>query len=76
MTDHGLSRQKTATPKRRFQFNERPQLFIRMHNETLSVIAVCVCNPDCSPVGINRFFRFRSCRNFLRKTRGSQTLAA
>jgi DNA-binding HxlR family transcriptional regulator len=24
------------------------------HNETLSVVAMCVCNPDCSPVGINR----------------------
>jgi hypothetical protein len=28
--------------------------FIGMHNETLSVVAVCVCNPDRSPVGINR----------------------
>ena len=24
------------------------------HNETLSVVAVRVNNPDCSPVGINR----------------------
>jgi hypothetical protein len=30
------------------------QLFLRAHNETLNVAAVCVCNPDCSPVGINR----------------------
>jgi hypothetical protein len=22
-------------------------------NETPSVVAVCVCNPDCSPAGIN-----------------------
>jgi hypothetical protein len=28
--------------------------FIRSHNETLSVSAMCVCNPDRSPVGINR----------------------
>ena len=38
----------------RFQFNKRSQRFIRMHNETLSVVAMCVSNPDCSPVGINR----------------------
>jgi hypothetical protein len=30
------------------------QIFIGAHNETLSVIAVGVCNPDRSPVGINR----------------------
>jgi hypothetical protein len=24
------------------------------HNVTLSVLAMCVCNPDRSPVGINR----------------------
>jgi hypothetical protein len=30
------------------------QFFIRSHNETLSVIAMRVCNPDRSPVGINR----------------------
>ena len=23
------------------------QLFIGSHNETLSVVAMCVCNPDC-----------------------------
>jgi hypothetical protein len=28
--------------------------FIRTHNETLLVVAMCVCNPDRSPVGINR----------------------
>jgi hypothetical protein len=38
-----------------FKFQKRRQLFIRSHNETLSVVAVCVCNPDCSPVGINRW---------------------
>jgi hypothetical protein len=36
------------------QFQNRGQLFIRTHNETLSVVAVPVCNPDRSPVGINR----------------------
>ncbi len=29
---------------------KRRQLFIRTHNETLSVVAMCVNNPDCSPV--------------------------
>jgi hypothetical protein len=37
-----------------FEFNERGQLFIRAHNETLSVAAMCVCNPDRSLVGIER----------------------
>ena len=37
-----------------FQFDKRRQLFIRAHNETLSVVVMRVCNPDCSPVGINR----------------------
>ncbi len=27
---------------------------IRPHNQTFSVVAMCVCNPDRSPVGINR----------------------
>jgi hypothetical protein len=39
---------------RRFQFDKRSQLFIRTHNETLSVVAMCVCNPDRSPVRMNR----------------------
>jgi hypothetical protein len=38
----------------RFKFNKRGQFFIRVHNETLSVVAVRVRNPDRSPVGINR----------------------
>jgi hypothetical protein len=33
---------------------EMPSNFIRTHNETLSVVAVRVRNPHCSPVGINR----------------------
>ncbi|PYJ11715.1 MAG: hypothetical protein DME93_09265, partial [Verrucomicrobia bacterium] len=32
----------------RFKFNKRAELFIRSHNETLSVVAVRVHNPDCS----------------------------
>jgi hypothetical protein len=37
-----------------FQFQKYCQLFIRTHNETLSVIAMRISNPDRSPVGINR----------------------
>jgi len=33
-----------------FSFYKRGQQFIGAHNETLSVIAVCVRNPDCSSV--------------------------
>jgi hypothetical protein len=29
------------------QFQKRSQLFIRTHNETLSVVAMSVSNPDC-----------------------------
>jgi len=35
-----------------FEFQKRSQLFIRTHNETLSVVAMRVSNPDCSPVRI------------------------
>src|SRR6266550_9125820 len=34
---------------RPFQFNKRSQLFIGAHDETFSVVTVCVNNPDCSP---------------------------
>jgi len=34
---------------RRFEFHKSRQLFIRVHNETLSVVAMRVNNPDCSP---------------------------
>ena len=38
---------------RPFQFQKRRQLFIRAHNETLSIAAMRVSNPDRSPLGIN-----------------------
>jgi hypothetical protein len=38
----------------RFESDKRGQLFIRTHNETRSVVAVSVRNPDRSPLGINR----------------------
>ena len=37
-----------------FKFNECHQLFIRVHNETLSVAAMRVSDPDRLSVGINR----------------------
>jgi hypothetical protein len=49
-----LSRLFAATANRRFDFDKRGQLLISTHNETLSVVAICVRNPDCSPVEINR----------------------
>jgi hypothetical protein len=38
---------------RRFQFKKRRQLFIRSHDETLSVAAMRVSNPDRSPARIH-----------------------
>jgi hypothetical protein len=35
-----------------FKFEKRCQFFIRVHNETLSVVAMRVCNPDRLPGGI------------------------
>src|SRR5262249_21131979 len=47
--------EKTPNTKanRCFEFDKRRQLFIRSHNETLSVVAVCVNNPHCSRLRIN-----------------------
>src|SRR5262245_45319885 len=42
----------TPTPNSRFKFHKRSYLFIRTNNETLSVIVVCVSNPDCSALAI------------------------
>jgi hypothetical protein len=42
-----------ASANRRFEFYKRSQLFIRVHTETLSVAAMCVSNPDRSPLAIN-----------------------
>jgi hypothetical protein len=49
-----LSNQFAASANHRFKLNKSGQLFIRVHNETLSIVAMRVSNPDCSPVGINR----------------------
>ena len=39
---------------RAFQLQKRSQLIVCMHNETLSVVAMCVNNPYRSPLRINR----------------------
>jgi hypothetical protein len=36
-----------------FKFDKRGQFFIRLHNETPSIAAMCVSNPDRLPLGIN-----------------------
>jgi hypothetical protein len=43
-----------ADDESRLEFQKRSQLFIRVHNEALSVAAMCVNNPDCSPFAIQR----------------------
>ena len=35
---------------RRFKFHKSSQFFLRVHNEMLSVAAICVCNPDVRPL--------------------------
>jgi hypothetical protein len=49
-----MSIQNVAATNRRFEFDKRSQLFVGVHNETFSVAAVCVNNPDRSPLRINR----------------------
>lgn len=38
-----------ARTSRQFELQKRSHLLIRTHNETLSVAAMCVCNPHRSP---------------------------
>jgi len=45
---------RQLTSRHQFAFQKRSQLFIGAHNETLSVAAMRVSNPDCSPCRINR----------------------
>jgi hypothetical protein len=49
-----MSKQFAASAHRRFKFHKSSQLFILAYNDSLPVVAMCVCNPDCSPVAINR----------------------
>jgi len=43
----------TDDANRRFKFDKRRQLLIGAHNETFSVVAVRVGNPDRSPVAVH-----------------------
>jgi hypothetical protein len=49
-----LSNQLAGSAGRWFKFHKRSQQFIRVHNETLSVVAMCVSNPGCPSDEINR----------------------
>jgi hypothetical protein len=48
-----LSRQFAATSNRRLEFHKNSQRLIGSHNETLSVVAMCVSNEDCLPARIH-----------------------
>src|SRR6266550_1271644 len=47
-----LSRQPSASANHRFKFQERSPLFIGVHNEPLSIVAMRVSNKDRPPVTI------------------------
>jgi hypothetical protein len=38
---------------RRFKLQKRAELFLGVHNEAVSVAALCVCNPDRLAARIN-----------------------
>jgi hypothetical protein len=59
----------------RFQFKKRRQLFIRVHNETLSVVAMCVGNEDCLPADLFRL-RSRAANTFTKVARAKLNAAA
>jgi hypothetical protein len=48
-----LNSQPLPTANRRFEFQKRSQLFIRSHDEPVSVATMCVSNEDCSPARIH-----------------------
>src|SRR5262249_14021492 len=50
---------------RRLQFHKRSQLFIRTQNETLSVVSMCVSNPDCPSMKIERRYPAHAESGFL-----------
>ena len=43
----------SAEPNRRFKFKKRRQFFIRVHNQTFSIIAVRIDNKDRLPLTIH-----------------------
>jgi hypothetical protein len=47
-------RPRLLIANRQFKFDERSQLFIGVHNEPLSVVAMCISDPDRSPAAQDR----------------------
>jgi len=45
-TSSARQAQSPPAPNRPFKFQKRSQFFIRLQHETLSVLAVCIGNPD------------------------------
>jgi hypothetical protein len=56
------------------QFNKRSQLFIGTHDETHSVIAMRVCNPDRSPASMIPLSKCRAIRHNSRRAAFYRTL--
>jgi hypothetical protein len=48
------SRTFAASANRRFKFKKSCQFFIGVHNEALSVVAMCIRDKERPPFGINR----------------------
>jgi hypothetical protein len=46
---------KLGDPELPIRVPDRSQLFVGMHNKALSVIAVCINDPDRSPFKIHNF---------------------
>jgi hypothetical protein len=55
--DHSVGldvhQRRAGLPKHRFEFEKHGQLLICAHNVPLSVVAMRVRNPDCSPARIH-----------------------
>jgi hypothetical protein len=46
--NHSAFRKRNDSPRDSFKFQKRGQLFIRTHNKTFSVIAMCVSDKNGS----------------------------
>src|SRR5438128_12665909 len=51
-TSPAVKHNRATSRNRRFKFQKRSQHLIGPHKKTLSITAMCVCNPDRSPVAI------------------------
>ena len=50
---HLLVKHNRRSMNRLFEFQKCRQLFVGVHNETLSIAAICVANPSRSPLCIH-----------------------